>query len=121
MTKFNSDVSPIPYRVVRDYTRVHADPIQLVRGDAVTVLRRDKEYPGWLWCTNKIDQSGWVHESFLEEEDYRYIAVADYTALELTVQTDDILMGDRELAGWVLAMDKNGAYGWVPLDHVVRV
>ncbi len=107
------------YRVVRDYVRIYDDPLQLLRGDAVTVLRRDDQYPGWLWCINKADKSGWVHESLLEEEDYRYIALVDYNAWELSVQKDDVLMGERELGGWLLATNKDGELGWVPLDHVV--
>ncbi len=112
--------SPRCYLVLRDYTRIYDDPIQLLRGDAVTVLRRDSQYPGWLWCTNKADKNGWVHESFLEEEDYRHIALADYNGWELSVQKGDSLIGDRELGGWLLAISNTGELGWVPLDYVQR-
>jgi Variant SH3 domain len=114
-------VAPQSYLVVRDYIRVYDDPMQLLRGDAVTVLRRDQEYPGWVWCSNAADQSGWIHASLLEEEDYRYIALADYNAWELTVHKDDTLIGERELAGWLLATNRNGERGWVPLDHVSKI
>lgn len=106
------------YRVIKDYTRQHNDPIRFERGESIIVERSDPEYPGWFWCTDKRGKSGWVHESYFEQEDYRHIAIEDYNALELTVKAGDELIGEDERGGWLLAVTRGGQRGWVPLSHV---
>lgn len=67
---------------------------------------------------DKRNKSGWVHESFFYEDDYRYIAKQDYSALELPVKAGDTLTGLREVGGWLLAQTAAGAQGWVQPKNV---
>jgi hypothetical protein len=106
------------YRVNKDYKRSNDDPISFERGESIIVERSDPNYPGWFWCTDKRGKSGWVHESFIEQEDYRHIATEDYNALELTVKVGDELIGEDERGGWLLAVTSDDRRGWVPVSHV---
>ena len=109
------------YRVINDYTSKYADAIAFEEGEAITREQADDENPGWWWCTDKRGKSGWVHESFFYEDDYRYIASQDYSAVELQVKAGDTLAGLREVGGWLLAHTVAGARGWVPLEHVQQM
>ena len=109
------------YQVIQDYAGPYSDPINLISFDEGETLMReytDDQHPGWWWCTDKRDKSGWVHESFFYEDDYRYIANQDYSAVELDVKAGDPLTGLREVGGWLLAQTAAGAQGWVPLANV---
>jgi hypothetical protein len=108
-------------RVIKDYTRQYEDPIAFERGEVIQRERRDDQFPGWWWCTDKHGRSGWVHESYFEEEDYRFVAVENYNARELTVKAGDVAEGERECDGWLLATSERGERGWLPLDHVERL
>jgi hypothetical protein len=109
------------YRVVKPYTRQYADPISFERGESITVERQDDQFPGWWWCTDKRGKSGWVHREFFEEDDYRMLATEDYIAWEINVTEGDMLAGEREVGGWLLATTTAGERGWVPLTHVELV
>jgi hypothetical protein len=107
------------YRVIKPYTRQYPDPISFSQGEAVIRERKDDEFPGWWWCTDKRGKSGWVHEAYLEEEDYRFLGKFDYSAWELNASEGELLEGMGEVGGWLLATKADGEVGWVPLDHVV--
>jgi hypothetical protein len=106
------------YLVLTDYARQYADPISFEQGEAIQRERSDDQNPTWWWCTDKRGKSGWVHESYFEYEDYRYIALENYSALELTVKAGDVLDGLDVRGGWALCANANGDIGWVPLDNV---
>lgn len=109
------------YRVVKPYTRQYTDPIAFEHGEVISVERQDPDGPEWWWCTDKRGKSGWVHESYFVEDDYRKITTQSYSAWELTVGEGDILDGQRELGGWLLATTEDGDFGWVPMENVVVV
>jgi hypothetical protein len=46
------------------------------------------------------------------------MAREDYTARELSVQPEDILMVDKILNGWAWARRSDGETGWVPMRHL---
>lgn len=109
------------YRVVKDYTRQYDDPISFERGESIAVEREDKDFPGWWWCTDKRGKSGWVHENFFEEEDYRTIATEGYSALELSAKAGEALTGLDERSGWALCVNQTGEQGWVPLASLANI
>jgi len=109
------------YRVIQDYVRKYHDPISFAEGEVITRQYKDDEFPGWWWCTDKRGKSGWVHESYFCEDDYRYIASHDYSAKELSVKTGESVVGLGEVGGWLLAQSQAGELGWVPLAHVQPV
>jgi SH3-like domain-containing protein len=109
------------FRVTENYLRVYADPIAFERGEAITRERPDPEQPGWWWCTDKRGKSGWVHESFFEEDDFRFIALADYSALEMNAVAGDEVEVIDERAGWAWCANAAGEQGWLPLSHLQHV
>lgn len=108
------------FRVIQNYTRVYDDPIVFERGETITRERPDPEQPGWWWCADKRGKSGWVHESFFEEDDFRFIALADYSALELSANAGEIVDAIDERGGWVWCVNAAGEQGWLPLSHLQR-
>lgn len=106
------------YRVVQDYAGRYDEPISFETGEAITREYADAQFPGWWWCTDKREKSGWVHESFFDEDDYRYIANRDYSAVELTVKAGEVLSGLEAVGGWLLAQTATDVQGWVPLANV---
>lgn len=104
--------------VTQDYARVYADPISFERGESISRERPDKEQPGWWWCTDKRGKSGWVHESFFEEDDFRFIALADYSAIELNASAGERVNTLDERAGWAWCVNEAGEQGWLPLSHL---
>jgi hypothetical protein len=106
------------YRVLKPYTRQYPDPIRFAQGEAILRERKDDEFPGWWWCTDQRGKSGWVHEAYFEEEDYRILGKHDYHAWELTVSEGEVLEGIGDIGGWLMASKPDGEQGWVPIDHV---
>lgn len=109
------------YRVVEDHVRSYDDPIRFERGESITVERPDADHPGWWWCTDKRGRSGWVHESFFEEEDYRFIAREDYDARELTVRAGEVVEVLDVRGGWALCRNDAGETGWAPMARLAVV
>ncbi len=106
------------YRVLHDHVHKYEDPIRFERGESIVVERQDEDHPGWWWCTDKRGRSGWVHESFFEPEDYRFVAREDYDARELDVRTGEIVQVLDVRGSWALCQNTAGESGWVPLTNL---
>lgn len=87
------------------------------RGETILRERPDPGQPGWWWCTDKRGKSGWVHESFFEEDDFRFIGLAGYSALELNASAGDVV-DVIERASWAWCMNDAGEQSWLPLMHL---
>lgn len=103
------------YRVIADHRCTQEDAIHFERGESIIVERQDESSPGWWWCTNKRGQSGWVHKSFFEEDDYRFVAREDYDGRELTAQVGEVVRGLDVRDGRALCQNAAGEIGWLPL------
>ena len=101
--------------IVREaYTAQYSDPIALRHGDPVQVQRADAEFTEWLWCRGPDEKEGWVHRSFLSHSSGRAVAVADYSAKELTVAAREQARIIRVLDGWAFVELDGKEVGWVP-------
>ena len=101
--------------IVREaYTAQYSDPIALRHGDPVQVQRADAEFTEWLWCRGPDEKEGWVHRSFLSHSSGRAVAVADYSAKELTVAAGEQARIIRVLDGWAFVELDGKEVGWVP-------
>ena len=82
----------------------------------MTVGKRDTEYPGWVWCTEKSGKSGWVPENYLAIEGDQGVMRRDYDATELTIGAGETvaLLGSESGWGWCRTVD--GREGWLPLE-----
>jgi hypothetical protein len=101
-------------RVLRDYAAQYSDPLAVNQGDAVTVGRRDDEYPGWIWCKAASGKSGWVPESWMEINEGTGKMLRDYSARELTVCEGNNLTMIMTESGWYYCESDSGARGWIP-------
>src|SRR5690348_5433750 len=52
--------------VIENNDPTYADPIQVDRGDVLTVGEEDTDYPGWIWCENEKGKCGWVPDDCIE-------------------------------------------------------
>lgn len=99
-------------------TPAHGEPIRFERGESITVERPDTQRPGWWWCSDKRGRSGWVHESFFEEEDYRFVAREDYDGRELNLRAGESVEVLDVRGGWALCSNDAGEIGWAPLTKL---
>jgi hypothetical protein len=106
------------YRALTDHSCTRDDPIRFERGESIIVERQDEDFPGWWWCTDKRGKSGWVHESFFEEDDYRFVAREDYDGRELTVRAGEVVHGLDVRGGRALCQNAAGEIGWLPLTSL---
>ncbi|GIV84549.1 MAG: hypothetical protein KatS3mg052_1556 [Candidatus Roseilinea sp.] len=109
------------YRVVADHVRSHDNAICFERGESIRVEQPDARYPGWWWCTDRRGRSGRVHESYFEEEDYRFVAREDYDARELTVCAGEVVEALDVRGDWALCRNSARETGWVPLAKLAPV
>ena len=104
--------------VIQDYQAVYLYPIAFTAGETVQAIRRDTEYPGWIWCAGSSGKSGWVPERYLQIEGERATALRDYNAVELTVEVGEILTLLEIESGWAWVETGDGRCGWVPVHHL---
>jgi hypothetical protein len=111
----------MPARVLKAYRTQYPDPIQLARGDKVSLGKRDSDYPGWVWATSSVSgKSGWVPEQLLKTRGDEGEALRDYSAKELSVEEGDIVTVLEELLGWARIESSSGEVGWIPARHLAR-
>ncbi|WP_367875171.1 GNAT family N-acetyltransferase [Luteolibacter sp. Populi] len=104
--------------VTKPYTSQYRDPICFDAGDAVQVERGDPEFPGWFWCRTAAGREGWVHRSFLAADTGGTVAVAAYSAKELTASEGEQGEAIHTLGGWACIRLANGEEGWIPESHL---
>lgn len=74
----------------------------------------------WLFCETPGQKGGWVPAQVIETTgDGAARARDDYTARELDVRVDEVVLGTRILNGWIWCERADGsASGWVPLANL---
>ncbi len=106
------------YRVVRAHVPDRADALVLKKGDVVRFERRRTRWDGWLWCSRRTGESGWVPEPWVKIEGDICVMQRDYNALELAVQPGATLEAILTESDWLLAISSTGTKGWAPLECV---
>ena len=107
--------------VTQPYKAKYLAPIEFEAGDALQVLRADDEFPGWFWCSAQSGLKGWVHHSFLEVSSGMTIAVAAYSARELTVRSGEQGQLHQRLDGWGWVSLHDGRSGWIPESCIAEI
>lgn len=117
------------YIVIEKWIESYENPIVLTKGEKLIVDRSikdsDPEWANWVWCIADSGMDGWVptqilkiHKAISSEQDIA-IALEDYSAYELPVDKDDIVVGSRILNGWLWCRKANSELeGWVPLRNI---
>ncbi len=103
--------------VIEDHTASNPNPLRVRKGEAITPVEREDDFPGWVWCTAGGRES-WTPVSCLQQQGDGFIAAYDYDATELTVTKGERLTVIGEESGWLLATDDKGLTGWVPVEIV---
>lgn len=95
-------------------------PLVLRVGELVTILPRESEWEGWLWCVDAAGKGGWVPRICLDADAGLAEVLEDYDAAELDVRPGDVLQLGRRYGGWIRCRDANGREGWIPEDCVTE-
>ena len=111
------------YAVIRAHVSEYPEPINLKKGDSVSV---GQEYDGpegwerWYFCSVPGQKDGWVPGQIIDlKEPASGVITEDYTARELDTIVGDRLTGSRVLNGWLWAKrSSDGATGWVPMNTI---
>jgi hypothetical protein len=107
--------------VIKSYTPAYTDPLSVILGDVLQPGKRDDEFPGWIWCTDKSGKSAWVPKTCLEfNEDGTACALYYYTSAEMDAAEGDTITILQEEAGWYWCVTDDKRSGWIPVSHVER-
>jgi hypothetical protein len=110
---------PDRVRVVESYVEQCTDPLRFHTGDVLRLGHRDRQWPAYVWGTDKTGRSGWVPESYITlTGEHEATALRDYDATEITVTRGEELTVLDEAGGWLLCSTSSGRRGWVPATHV---
>ena len=119
------------YIVVCKWVESYENPIILKKDEKVVVnlaiKETDLEWVNWVWCIAGNGMTGWVPIQILNgcetlpNEWQIAIALEDYSAYELPVNQDEIVIGSRYLNGWLWCRKENSTKeGWVPIRCLKR-
>lgn len=104
--------------VVEAHNSMFLNPLILSKGDIVNVGKEDEEFPGWVWCTTSVNNSGWIPLTLLEIKNNSAVLKKDYNATELNVVIDQTLKVFYEDANWAWCETGEGLLGWVPVNKI---
>jgi SH3-like domain-containing protein len=100
-------------RVVKDYIAQYPNPIRAHVGESVSVVRRDADYPEWVWCRGPEGREGWVPLVLLQMTGDAAVLVQDYDARELSVKAGEGVTVHEEIGGWSRVSSADGQTGWI--------
>lgn len=109
--------------VIEDHYSEFPDPITFKKGAILSVGERyegPEDWADWVFCTISGQSGGWVPLQLLDKtSDDSAVALEDYTARELNVRKNDMLLGDRILNGWIWCTTPDqSCSGWVPQEKL---
>ena len=107
-------------RVRADYAAQYADPIHGRAGQPLTIVRRDEEYPAWVWCVGPDRREGWVPLEFLRVDGDHASLLRDCDARELSVKSGEQVAVLEEIGGWTRVTATDGRTGWVRADCLIE-
>lgn len=102
--------------VVLAHVASYADPIRLLKGDAIVLSGRSDIWDGhrWLWAIAPDGREGWIPDDLPIERSGWVSADRDYSAVELSCVLDETMQVVEVHHGWVWCCNGTGAQGWVP-------
>jgi len=109
--------------VVKDWVATYANPISISAGEQVELTGRQEDWDGhiWLWAKSADGLEGWIPDSLFDIGKTLHLAKDDYTAVELSCQTGQVLSGIKETHGWVYCRSADGRLGWVPRRNLEQL
>ena len=106
--------------VISDHQASYQDPIAFAAGDSITLSERRDLWDGhqWIWARAPDGREGWIPDGITETRGHLAIALADYSARELSCQIGETLIGLKNTHGWTWCQNAKGACGWVPTRNL---
>ncbi|MCE8024527.1 hypothetical protein [Billgrantia aerodenitrificans] len=119
-------MSTSKYLVVTPHVSEFPAPIIFKKGAFLTVGEKYEgkaDWENWFFCSAPGQEPGWVPGQIIEFLDGSTgRALDDYTARELNVEQGELLVGKRELNGWLWCEKADDTEpGWVPLENLKKV
>lgn len=108
-------------RVISGYLSAYPHPLKLKSGEVVTIGEKKSQWSGWLWCKDQTGKKGWIPESYIERKRDTGKMLVEYDATELTVEKGEELEIIKAESGWLWCKNKNGDFGWIPKEKVLRM
>lgn len=110
------------YLVIKDRASEFPNPVKVSKGEAVKCLKESDEngdWKGWVYCRTKCNE-GWIPEQIITRDNDSGFIIKDYDATELNITTDEIVMEEYTLNGWIFGYKENEPMnrGWIPLNHL---
>lgn len=120
------------YIVTERWEQSYPDPILLEKGERVIVDFSIKDdtpgWDNWVWCISAKRQSGWVPTQILQmtaslnDDKKEAVVIEDYSANELSVEKDQVFIGEKILNGWIWgSIENTDLKGWVPLVNIKQI
>ncbi|EKM98223.1 SH3 domain-containing protein [Acidocella sp. MX-AZ02] len=106
--------------VIENWKATYTDPIRLAAGESIYLTGRQDNWDGhiWLWARSANGLEGWILDSLVCQGEVGPFAKEEYTAIELTCQVGQVLVGEKETHGWVYCRSAAGSAGWVPRKNL---
>lgn len=111
------------YIVIQDHISEYHDPITFAKIASLSVGEKyegPEGWDNWLFCETPGQKGGWVPVQIIEiANDKTAHAREDYTARELNVREGDLLLGSKNLNGWIWCKNPNSwNSGWIPFANL---
>ncbi|MDN3707458.1 SH3 domain-containing protein [Myroides ceti] len=111
------------WKSISSHTSEYENPIKLLKGEIVKLGNRapEENWKDWIWAENDKEQGGWVPIQIIEnlESNKQGLILEDYSAKELNIDKDEIVVKVKSLNGWSWCRKiKDNDEGWIP-DEVI--
>lgn len=112
--------------VTKPHRSEYPDPISFDKGAPLCIGEKysgSENWEDWYLCSTLGQKEGWVPRQVIERiNDVSGIAKEAYTAKELDVDPGEVLLGSKELNGWIWCMRlSRSEEGWVPLKNIRKM
>lgn len=114
------------YQVIKKHINEFPEPITIFKGDKLMIGEKSDAHEAWndwYFCETQSQLTGWVPKQVIKFlKDNEGEVLENYTAKEMDVDEGEILIGERELNGWIWCKkDSSGEEGWIPSENLVHI
>lgn len=110
------------HTIAKPYKTKYLNPIELNKGDIVTIGKEEKEekWKGWIWVESKTNK-GWAPIQIIEFiHDKKGIIKEKYNARELSIKAGEEVVKIKSLNGWTWVKKADSdEEGWIP-DETIK-
>ncbi len=115
------------YRVIKKHETKLPNPIIIFKGDTFSVDEKYNEdwdnWDDWYFCETQNQGKGWVPKQVIKWlSSNEGEALTNYFANEINVDEGELLVGTKELNGWLWCQNLSSKEeGWVPVENLVQI